>query len=120
MDSIENDYLGYIKYEGEAIESGYLDARKSAEALIGIDEVIRYFVYQEDPELNTIQFEIPVRIRKGSWEALIPHNIEQWIITAAGAGIVTYTTTALKKMAENDFKDKKLKDIFISAFRGIK
>lgn len=120
MDSNEDDFLAYLKYEGEAIESGYMDARKSAEALIGMDEVVRFFLYQEDPELQTIQFEIPVRIRKGSWEALIPHNIEEWIRTAIGLGITTYATTALKKLAENDFKDKKLKDIFKSAIKGIK
>lgn len=120
MDKQENDFLAFIKYEGKAIESGYMDARKSAEALIGLDEVVRFFLYQEDPELQTIQFEIPVRIRKGSWEALIPQNIEEWIKAAIGLGITTYTTTALKKLAENDFKDKKLKDIFKSVFKGIK
>ena len=116
----EDDFLAYMKYEGQLVETGYMDARKSAEALVGIDEVIRYFLFQEDASLQELQFEIPVRIRKGSWEALIPHNIEEWIRTAIGAGLTTYSATALKKLAENDFKDKKLKDIFKSVFKGVK
>lgn len=120
MENNENDFLAFIKYQGNAMESGYMDARKSAEALIGLDEVVRFFLYQEDPELQTIQFELPVRIRKGSWEALIPQNIEDWVRAAIGLGATTYATTALKKLAENDFKDKKFKDIFKSVFKGIK
>lgn len=116
----EDDFLAYLKYEGRLVETGYMDARKSAEALVGIDEVVRYFLFQEDPTLQELQFEIPVRIRKGSWEALLPHNIEEWIRTAVGLGITTYATTALKKLAENDFKDKKIKDIFKDVFKAIK
>jgi len=68
-----SDFLAYIKYQGTSIERGYMDARKSAETLNGLDEVVRFFVYQEEPELQTIDFELPVRVQKGSWEALIPH-----------------------------------------------
>lgn len=45
MEVNEDDFLGFIKYEGKSVQNGYLDARKSAEALIGFDEVIRYFLY---------------------------------------------------------------------------
>ncbi len=116
----DTEVLAFIKYEGELVESGYMDARKSAEALVGIDEIVRFFIFQEDPKLQELQFELPIKIRKGSWEALIPQNIEQWLITAGGLGLTTYATTALKKLAENDFKDKGLKDIFKSVFKGIK
>jgi hypothetical protein len=119
-EDLDDNYLAYIKYEGELVQTGYLDARKSAEALVGIDEVVRYFLFQEDPILQELQFDIPVRIRKGSWEALLPNNIEEWIKTAVGLGITTYATTALKKLAENDFKDKKIKDVFTEVFKGIK
>ena len=40
------DYLAHIKYEGELVSEGYLDARKSAEILIGIDEILRYYIHQ--------------------------------------------------------------------------
>ena len=64
----EQEYLGYFKYEGSLVESGYMDARKSAEALIGIDEVLRHFLFQQDKTLQEKEIEIPIRIRKGSWE----------------------------------------------------
>ncbi|MFA7381350.1 MAG: hypothetical protein WC150_12905 [Bacteroidia bacterium] len=117
---MNEENIAYISYKGHLVESGYLDARKSAEALTGIDEIIRYFLFQEDPSLQELHIEVPIKIQKGSWEALIPHNIEEWIKTAVGLGITTYSTTALKKLAENDFKDKKIKDIFIGAFKGIR
>lgn len=120
MPEQNDDYLAYIKFEGALIEQGYLDARKSAEVLLGIDEVIRYFLYQIDKEFQNVEFEIPVRIRKGSWETLIPSTISEWIITAAGAGLTTYATTALKKLAENDFKDKGVKDILKKVIKSVK
>ena len=40
----EEKYIGYLKYSGKSIEDGLLDARKSAEALLGFDEILRYFV----------------------------------------------------------------------------
>ena len=113
-------FLGYFKYTGEAVASGYLDARTSAEALIGIDEVLRYFLYQENEALQEIEFEIPVKVQEGSWETLIPDTLGEWLMTALGAGATTYLTTALKKAAENDFKDKGIKDIVKEAFKAIK
>ena len=120
MTEQNDNFLAYIKYQGDLVENGYLDTRKSAEALLGIDEVIRYFLYQIDKDLQKLEFEIPVRIRKGSWEALIPHDALSWLITAIGAGVTAYTTTALKKAAENDFKDKGLKDVFKQVVKSIK
>jgi hypothetical protein len=43
----EQKYLGYIKYDGKLVESGFFDAKKSAQALIDFDESLRYFLYQE-------------------------------------------------------------------------
>lgn len=115
-----DDFLAYVKFQGDLVAEGYLDTRKAAEALLGIDEVIRYFLYQVDKDLQKLEIEIPVRIRKGSWEALIPHDVIGWIITAGGAGITAYATTALNKMAENDFKDKGIKDVFKKVIKSIK
>ena len=40
----EEKYIGYLKYSGKSVEDGLMDARKSAEALLGFDEVLRYFI----------------------------------------------------------------------------
>ncbi len=120
MASESEDYLAYVKYEGASVEEGYLDARKSADALIGIDEVIRYFLYQSDNSFQQISFEIPVRVRKGSWETLIPHTLADWLLTAIGTAATAYAGTALKKIAENDFKDVSTKDIVKKAIKSIK
>jgi len=70
--------IGYLKYSGKSVEEGLLDARKSAEALLGFDEILRFFVLKEEPSLKSFDFEIPVRIKKGSWEAWIPAAIALW------------------------------------------
>jgi len=115
----EQKYLGYLKYDGKLVDSGFFDARKSAQALLGFDDSLRYFLYQESSLLRDLDFEIPVKIEKGSWLAYIPHNIQDWIITAVGFGATAYAGAAAKKMAENDFKEIGLKTIFKSAFHGI-
>ncbi|MCD6068274.1 MAG: hypothetical protein K0S33_3100 [Bacteroidetes bacterium] len=119
MKNDNDEILGYIKYEGQLVSDGYLDARKSADTLLGIDEVIRYFIYQENPQIQGFEFEIPVRIRKGSWETIFPENPEKW---AAGAFALwmagKYTGSALEEIAKNDFKDVSLKEIFKKAFKG--
>lgn len=113
------EYLGYIQYSGISVEQGYLDARKSAEALLGIDEALRYFVGRQSQELSKVDYEIPVRIRQGSWQALIPHDIPSWIMTVLGIGVTAYVTTAATKMAENDFRDASLRQLFQKAILAI-
>jgi len=115
----ENEYIGYLKYQGDLVKDGYLDARKAATALIGFDEVLRYFVYQESPRFKEIDFEIPVKIEKGSWIAFIPDTIQEWLMTGGGIAATTYLTAAAKKLAENDFKEVGIKDLFKKAFRGL-
>lgn len=115
----ENEYIGYLKYQGDLVKDGYLDARKAATALIGFDEVLRYFVYQESPRFKEIDFEIPVKIEKGSWIAFIPDTIQEWLMTGGGIAATTYLTAAAKKLAENDFKEVGIKDLFKQAFHGL-
>lgn len=117
---MDNDYLAYFRYSGESVENGYFDLKKSANVLIGIDEIIRYYLYDLKPELSNIKFEIPVRIKKGSWEALIPDNIGDWIQLIIKSGLAIYTVTALKEMAKNDFKDAGFKKIFKHIIKSIK
>lgn len=103
----EEGQLGYVKYSGELVKDGYLDARKSAQALLGVDEAVRFFVFQQAPELRTVDFEFPVKVKKGSWEIVI------------GGIVLAYGVKAAQKMAENDFKDIGIKDIFTKALSAI-
>jgi hypothetical protein len=119
MAQSDEKYLGHLKFYGKLVDDGYLDTKKSAQVLLGFDEVLRYFLYQEDKALSEIEFEIPVKIQKGSWMAIIPENIAEWIGIAAGAGLTSYALAAAKKMAENDFKDIGLKTVFKAALKGI-
>ena len=119
MENEEQKYLGYLKYYGEKVEEGFLDTRKTANALIGFDEVLRYFIYRESNSLKKIEFEIPVKIEKGSWLALIPDTFLEWLMAGGGIALTTYATTAAKKMAENDFKDIGFKMIFSKVFTSI-
>lgn len=114
-----NSQLGFLKYEGKLVEEGYLDARTSARALVGFDGALRYLVARQEPELTGTNFEIPVRIQRGSWEAIIPHTIGQWVWTALGLGATAYVTAAAKKLAENDFKEASIKDAFKHALKAI-
>lgn len=103
----EEGQLGYVKYSGELVKDGYLDARKSAQALLGVDEAVRFFVFQQAPELRSVDFEFPVKVKKGSWEIVI------------GAIVLAYGVKAAQKLAENDFKNVGLKDVFKKALSGI-
>jgi len=116
---MDEEYIGYVKYEGKLVDDGLLDARKAAQALLGFDEAIRFFVGQQSPLLRDLDFEIPIRLRKGSWEALIPVSLIDWMVTAIGAGATTYLVTAAKRMAEKDFEKKGLKDIFVHALEAV-
>jgi len=110
--------LAKIKYEGKQVEDGFLDARTAANALIGIDESLRYFIYQEGVDMQKLPFEIPVKIQKGSWEALFPDNIDEVLIKGLLTwGAAKYGGTALSEMAKNDFKNIGFKDVFKSAFK---
>jgi hypothetical protein len=71
----EEKYIGYLKYSGKSVENGILDARKSAEALLGFDEILRFFLLKEHPELVKVDYEIPVKIEQGSWIMYIPTGI---------------------------------------------
>jgi len=109
----ENEsYIGYVKYEGELVEDGLMDARKQAQALLGFDAAIRYFIGKQAPDFKNLDFEIPVRIRKGSWEALIPETAGGWLQAGLGVVATAYFTKAAQKMAEKDFSDFGVTDLF--------
>jgi len=115
----EREYLGFIQYVGPSVDSGYLDAKKSAQALLGLDEALRYFVGAQSSELANADYEIPVRIQRGSWQALIPHDIGDWLATALGVGATAYVVTAARQMAKNDFREVGLRQVFAKAIEAI-
>ena len=96
---VEEGKIGFVKYTGRLVDDGYMDARKSAQALIGFDEAIRFFTTKQAPDLLLDDFELPVRIKRGSWEIVV------------GAIVGAYGIKAAQKMAEKDFNDVGLVDI---------
>lgn len=116
----ENIIFAQIKYEGKLVEDGFLDARKSGEVLIGIDEILRHFLYQENAEFQNFEFEIPIRVKKGSWIADFLANYDAYLVkTALIYAGSKYTGSALGEMAKNDFKDIGFKDVFKLAFKSM-
>src|SRR5262245_34909514 len=99
-----NNYLGYARYSGAKVADGLMDARKAAKALIGFDEAYRTLLGYQDPHFRDVDFELPIRVQKGSWEVLLPQTAVQWIVAGAGVVATTYLATAATKVAERDFE----------------
>ena len=119
---IENEqaqFIGSMKFNGELVKDGFLDSKKSAQAILGFDEAVRFFILQQAPDLEEFEFEFPVKIQSGSWEVLIPGNIAEWIQTALGVGATGYVLKAVQKMADRDFENFGFKDLFIKALLAI-
>jgi hypothetical protein len=116
----EEKYIGYIKYEGKLVEEGLMDARKQAQALLGFDSALRYFIGKQAPDFRNLDFEIPVRVKKGSWEALIPETVAGWVQAGLGVVATAYFTKAAQKMAEKDFSDFGITDLFKNAIVALK
>lgn len=116
----EEFYLGYIKYEGRLVEEGLMDARQQAYALLGFDSAIRHLIGKQAPDFSNLDFEIPIRIRKGSWEALIPSTVAGWVQTGLGVVATAYFSKAAQKMADKDFADFGLTDLFKKSLDAIK
>ncbi|MDD9177081.1 hypothetical protein PVK63_19605 [Aliivibrio sp. S2TY2] len=116
----QEKYLGYIKYDGELVIDGLMDARRQAKALLAFDDVLRDFIIKQVPELKNVDFEIPMRVQKGSWEALIPETVAGWLQAGFGIVATAYFSKAASKMAENDFESFGFTTIFTKALEGIK
>lgn len=69
--SYEKESVGYLRYSGDAIEDGVFDMRKAGDALIGFDRILRHFIVVQNPEMKKIDFELPVKIEEGSWNAKV-------------------------------------------------
>ncbi len=100
-----NKYIGYLRYTGDLVSDGILDAKQASDALRGFDEILRFFITRENSQLQTVPFEIPVLIQKGSWEAVIPEIVSK-ILSPTGiaeATSATYLTVSAKKAATDGF-----------------
>lgn len=114
----QEKYLGYIKYDGELVESGLMDARRQAKALLAYDGAIRELISKQAPDLKHIDFEIPMRVQKGSWEALVPETVAGWAQAGLGVVATAYFSKAASKMAENDFENFGFTSVFQKHLMG--
>ncbi|MGE4438959.1 hypothetical protein [Achromobacter sp.] len=114
----EYEEVGSIKYTGDPLRAGVIDARSAGSALLGLDEAIRFFNTQQSPELAEIEYDIPVQTRVGSWEAVLLAGIGA-AGTIGATFALSYAKKAGEKMAENDFKDIGLKTVLSKSMSAI-
>lgn len=106
VETEQYEELGYVKYSGQGFVDGIIDAGSAGSALVGLDEAIRYFNSQQSTDLASIQYDVPVQTRAGSWEAVVVAGA-----AVGGAFALGYAKKAGEKLAENDFKDIGLKHV---------
>ncbi|OAM36778.1 hypothetical protein A7P98_02150 [Eikenella sp. NML080894] len=58
--------VGYLKFYGENIENGIIQADVAGQALLGFDECIRFFNKKQYPTIVLYDYKIPVKTEKGS------------------------------------------------------
>lgn len=113
MNEIED--VGYIKYSGEAVADGLIDAASAGSALLGLDDALRFFNAQQSPDLAAFEYDIPVRTHAGSWEAVVIGAA----VAGSGAFALGYLKKAGERLAEQDFKDVGLKDVLKKSMSAI-
>lgn len=100
---MDNDSLGYLSYSGESIQDGIFDARQSATALLGFDNLMRYFIKIENPELKDVDFNFPVKVKEGSWIIEIPNNIGNILQIGGGVLLGVYLYEVAKQAGKDGF-----------------
>jgi hypothetical protein len=118
-----------MKYSWELVADGVLDARKSAQALLWFDNIMRFFLIKEEPIFSEMTINIPVKIKKWSREVIVPDLIEQYFtIESAFYTVMTIGWWAyIKSIGETAWKDgfletwpaKDIKRLFQWAFIAI-
>ena len=114
--------IGFLKYDAGYIENGVFDARKSAQALLGFEEIMKYYIRKKAPELADKDFDFPVKINKGSWEISIPDNIAEIVrIVGCSTLLSIYLISFAKQAATNGLLEtgivKDVKKIFQYALK---
>ncbi len=82
--------------------------------MTGFGEALRYFNSQQNNIFAELEYEIPIKTQKGSWEMVL-----YAAGAIGGAFSLAYAKKAGEKMAENDFKDIGLKDVFQISMNAI-
>lgn len=108
------DTVGFIKLKGN-IDNGIISATSAINILTAVNGILSSELVKEYPALKNQKLDIPIAVREGSWEALIPNTIGEWIMSGAGIAATAYASTAATKLAGNDFKDKTTKEIVKNA-----
>lgn len=111
----EKSEIGSVKYSGKAVERGILDAGKAGKALTGLDELLRYFNSKQSSEVAKLDYEVPVKVQEGSWEAVVLGTAT----LVAGKFALTYVTHAAEAMAKRDFENFGFKDIFQKSLSAV-
>ncbi len=70
-----DDSLITLKYVGEKTVDGVMDARLSAEALLGFDKMVRHAIRAKDDRLKDLDFDLPVKVCEGSWAITLPEAV---------------------------------------------
>lgn len=112
-DGIEE--IGFLKYQGDDVPNGVIDAASAGSALIGLDEAVRFFNERQSPELAKVDYQIPVKIQEGSWVALILAGIGALSVAFAFG----YAKKAGEKLAENDVGEKTSAEILKKSMSAI-
>ena len=102
--SEQNTEIGFVKYDGKSVAPGILDAGKAGMALTGLDELLRFFNSKQSTDLAKTEYEVPIQVREGSWEAVV--------IVGLSAFAMAYLGRAGNEMAKADFEGVGLKDVF--------
>src|SRR3989338_4841841 len=114
--------LGRLRYSGRLVDGGYMDSRHCLEYLSSLTNLPLSLLFHDNSNLADSDFEIPVTIKRGSWDIIIPEAANLALIYG-GLAIVTgmgiYTSAAISTIAANDFKNASTKDFFRSALKNI-
>lgn len=112
ISTTDNEGVGYIKFVGSAVEDGSIGADAAGNALLALDELIRYFNRRQSRGFSSLPYEITVETHKGSWEVVI--------LGGVGIFAAAYIKKAAEKMAENDFGDVGFRDVIRKSLRALK
>lgn len=96
--------IGFIKFSGDLVPHGVIDAGAAGSALTGLSEILRFFNEKQSAEFARFEYELPVRTEAGSWVAVV-------LATGGGAFALAYLKKAGEKMAEKDFGDIGFSDV---------